>query len=74
MWELWVKFYLYQNEDCSLGDSTSNSSEKFQRGNGEKSIYMILMKREFSVIKHLLYQRFSASYKGLMSSWRDEGI
>ena len=34
--ELQVKFYLGQNEDCSLGDSTSNSSEKMlQRGRGE---------------------------------------
>ena len=36
MWELWVKFYLGQNEDCSLGDSTSDSSEKLlQRGRGQ---------------------------------------
>jgi len=30
------KFYLGQNEDCSLGDSTSDSSERLlQRGSGE---------------------------------------
>ena len=33
---LWVKFYLGQNEDYSLGDSISDSSEKLlQRGRGE---------------------------------------
>ena len=31
-----VKFHLGQNEDCSLGDSTSDSSERLlQRGRGE---------------------------------------
>ena len=35
-WEFQVKFYLGQNEDCSLGDSTSASSEKLlQRSRGE---------------------------------------
>ena len=34
-WELWVKFYLGQNEDSSLGNSISDSSEKIlQRGRG----------------------------------------
>ena len=32
VWELWVKFYLEQCEDCSPADSTSDSSENlFQR-------------------------------------------
>ena len=34
---------------------------------GGKSIYTILVKGEFDVIKHLSYKRFSASYKELMS-------
>ena len=39
MSELQVKFYLGQNEDCILGDSTSESSERLlQRGNGGKSL------------------------------------
>ena len=34
------EFYLGQNEDCSLGDSTSDSSERLlQRGSGGRSIY-----------------------------------
>ena len=36
-WEMWVKFCLGQYEDCSLGDSTSDSSERlFQRGREER--------------------------------------
>ena len=66
IWELWIKFYLGQNEDCSLGDSTSESSERLlQRGSGENSIYRILVKEEFSSIKHSLYKRFSASREGI---------
>lgn len=39
-WELWVKFYLGQNEDCSPGDSISESSEKLlRRGGGKVSTY-----------------------------------
>ena len=38
-----IKFYLGQNEDCSTGDSTSDSSERlFQRDSGGRSIYKIL--------------------------------
>ena len=70
-WELWVKFYLGQNEDCSLGGSPSDSSERLlQRGRGEQSVYKILVKGEFSAIKCLLCKRFSASYEDLIS-WRN---
>ena len=71
-WELQVKFYWGQNKNCSLGDSTSNSSERLlQRDNGVRSIYKILVKGMFSAIKFLLYKRFSASHKELMPPWRD---
>ena len=44
--ELQVKFYLGQNEACSPGDSTSDSSERLlQRVQEPVSIYMILVKR-----------------------------
>ena len=39
-----------------------------ERGRGERAIYKILVKQEFSAIKRLLYKRFSASHKELMSS------
>ena len=43
-WELWVKFYLVQNEDCSQGGSISDSSERLlQSGSGGKSIYKIIL-------------------------------
>ena len=45
-WEFQVKFCGGQNEDCSPGDSTSDSSEKLlQRGRwGKINIYVILVK------------------------------
>ena len=71
----WLKRYTTlfgQNEDCSLEDSTSDSSEKLlQRGSGERSICKILVKRQFSAIKCLLYKRFSASLETPMSPWGD---
>ena len=36
MGELWVKFYLRQNEDNNPGDSISESSEKLLQRAGEK--------------------------------------
>ena len=60
------------NEDCSLGDSTSDNSERlFQRGSGGKSIYKILVKREFNAVKCLLYKQFPASQVEMMSLRRD---
>ena len=42
------KFYLGQNGDFSLGDSTSDISEKLLQGSkGGRSIYVILAKGEF---------------------------
>ena len=61
-----------QNEDCSLRDSTADSSERLiQRGSGGTSICKILVKGELSASKHLLYKKFSASHKELMSPLRD---
>ena len=57
-----------QNEDVSLGKSTSESSERLlQRGSERRSVYKALVKGEFSVIKDSFYKRFSASYEELMS-------
>ena len=47
------KFYLGQNEDCSLGGSISESSERLlQSGSGGKSMYKVLVKAEFNTMKH----------------------
>ena len=63
-WELQVKFYLGQYEDSSLGDSTSDSSEKlFQEVMGEDSIYVILVKGEHVQSSTYFFQRVSASHK-----------
>ena len=50
MYNLKGAFYLGQNEDCGLGDSTSDSSEKLlQSGEAarEFNIYVILMKGKY---------------------------
>ena len=75
-WELQVKFYPGQNEDCSLRGSSSDSSERLvQSSNGEKSIYKVLVKGEFNTMKHSLYERvffsFFFSHEDLISPWRN---
>ena len=48
-----------QNEDCSLGESISDSSERLlQSGSGGKSIYKVLVKGELNIMKHSLYKGF----------------
>ena len=52
-WELWRKFYLGQNENYSPGDGISDSSKKLlQRGKGEGSIYVNLVKGGIHVIMY----------------------
>ena len=38
---------------------------------GGKSIYKVLVKEEFSTMKHSIYKRFFVSHEGLMSPVRD---
>ena len=69
-----VKFYWGQNEDCSPRGSISDSSERLlQRSSGgrSRSIYKVLVKGEFSTVKHSFYKRFFASHEELMSARRD---
>ena len=54
-WELQVKFYLGQNEECSLEDSLSDSSERLLQSS--RSI-KVLVKGEFSTMKHSLQKVF----------------
>ena len=61
MHKLRVKFYLGQNDDGSLGDSISDSSEK------GRSIYKVLVMGEFNTIKHLYCNSFFVSHEDLMS-------
>ena len=70
-WELQVKFYLGQNEECSLEDSLSDNSERLlQSSSGGRSI-KVLVKGEFSTMKHSFYKRYFVSHEDLMSPWRD---
>ena len=68
MCELQVRFYLRQYEDCSLGDSTSDSSEKLlQRGRGEGQHAHDFGEGVVHAIKHLPLPKYSASHQELMS-------
>ena len=59
MWELWVKFYLGQNEDYSPGGSITDTSQKVPwRGSREVSIFVILGKRGVPKINHIYCRRF----------------
>ena len=52
------KVLLGKNEDDSLGDSTSESSEELpQRGRAGVSIYTILVKWEIHTVKHIVFFR-----------------
>ena len=56
MWELQVKLCLGQNEDCNLGDSISDSSEKLlQRGGGEGQYLCDFGEGGIHVIKHIFF-------------------
>ena len=56
--ELQVKFGLRQNEDCSLGDSVSDSSEKLlQRGKGEGQYICDFGEGRVHAIKHIIFYR-----------------
>ena len=61
MWELWVKFYLGQNEDYNLGD-TDSSRKLLQRGRGGRSAYTWFWWRESTCDQaHIFLQKLSAS-------------
>ena len=69
-WEL--SFIWGQNEDCSPGGSPQIALRGLlQRGSWGRSIYRISVKGEFNTIKCWVYNRFSATHKDLMSSWKD---
>ena len=60
------KLYLGQNEDCSPGESTSDSSEVLKEVGGKVNI-CDFGEGGVHVIKHLSYERFSASHVELKS-------
>ena len=78
MRELRVKLYLEQNEDCGLGDSTSDCSERpLQRGGGKARTPVVLVNKythnhvlifletTTSLVKPSLVMRSSHHYKGV---------
>ena len=58
-WEFQFKFYLGPNEDYSPGEHISDSSEKLlQRGRRKVSVYVTLVKREFTQSNTYFCRRF----------------
>ena len=67
-----VAFYLGQNEDCGLGDITSDSSEKLlQRGWVVGQYVCGFGEGRIHVIKHIFFQKVSSSL-GMISASREE--
>ena len=63
-----VKFYLGQNEDCSLGDSTSDSPGKLlQTDSGEGQYIRDFGEEAIHAIKHIFFQKVSAGHKEQLS-------
>ena len=74
MWGLWVKFYLGQNEDYSLGDSTSDSSEKLlQKGRAERTACTWFWWRgsmQSITLFFFFLQKVSATHEEQLSPWK----
>ena len=57
-----------QNEDFGPRGNISDSSERLlQNGSRSRSIYKVLVKGEFSTMKHSFYKRVFVSHEDLMS-------
>ena len=68
MYKFQVNFYLGQNEDCILGGSISDSSERLLQSDiRERSIYKVLVKGGVQYCGALILQKFFVSHEALMS-------
>ena len=52
VWKLWVKFYFGQNEDCSLGESVSDSPENLLWGGQGELAYIGILQQKASSWEH----------------------
>jgi len=71
-----VKFYLGQKKDCSLGDSTSDGSEKLlQRGRGDGQYICDFGEGGAHEIRHIFFfQKVSASHEGAVITMKDFSV
>ena len=68
MWQLWVKFFLGQNEDYRPGDSLSDSCEELlQRGKEGGQYTCDFSKTGIRGVKHTFWQKVAASQEEQMS-------
>ena len=72
-WELCVKFYLGQNEDCSPGGSISDSSERLLQSGSRGRQYIRFGEGGVEHHEALMFQRLFVLWyhEDLMSPWRD---
>ena len=67
-----VKFYWGKNEDYSLGDSTSESSEKLlQRGRGEGQYICMWFSWKGNTYKHVFFHRRLLLVTGVVVTMKD---
>ena len=72
MWKLQAKIYLRQNKDYSLGDSTSDSSEKLlQRSRWEDWYLWDFVEGGIHAVKHIFFQKVYASFMKLLLVMRN---
>ena len=64
MWELWIKFYLGPNEDYSLEDSLSNSSEELSEEARGGPAHVISVKKDVCSQAHILADSCCSSQEG----------
>ena len=76
-WELWVKFYLGQNEACSPGDSILIVLRNCSKEVGGRSVStcVILVKKEYSLSMYFLqvsasFTKVIAGHEEQTSPWR----
>lgn len=69
-WGLQVKFYVEQYKDCSLGDSSSDNSEKLlQRGSGGGQYICDFGEQEYMWLSTYVLQKVSTSHQERASLW-----
>ena len=61
-----LSFIWGQNEDCI----SERSERLLPSGSGRRSIYKVLVKREFNIMKHSFYKKVFVSHKNLISTMK----
>ena len=72
-WELQVKFYLGQNEDCIPEESTSDSSERLlKRGRGKGQYVCDFGEGGIQTMEYIFFQKVSTSFMKISVSHEEQ--